>query len=208
MIQYNSIPHLNACKLLGQPVFSFYKYDGSNLRFEWQPKRGFFKFGSRTQLINEKSEVFGESIPKFQDTMSKEILYRLENYYSKKVFNNFDRIVVFCEFFGESSVAGNHDVNDEKQLKLFDVNLFKKGFIPPQDFIKIFDGFEPAAELLYNGNLNSSYIKEVQLNESQKLREGVICKGVIKGNVEMVKIKTDSWLEMIKGKFENWEKLV
>ncbi len=208
MIQYNSIPHLKTCKLIGQPVFSFYKYDGSNLRFEWQPKKGFCKFGSRTQLINEKSEIFGEAIPKFQDTMSKDILYRLEDFYSKKVFNNFDRIVVFCEFFGENSVAGNHDINDEKHLKLFDVHLFKKGFIPPQDFTKVFDGFEQAAELLLKGNLNQNYIKEVQLNESNKLKEGVICKGVVKGNVEMVKIKTDAWLEMIKGKFENWEKLV
>ncbi len=208
MIQYNSIPHLKTCKLIGQPVFSFYKYDGSNLRFEWQPKKGFCKFGSRTQLINEKSEIFGEAIPKFQDIMSKDILYRLEDFYSKKVFNNFDRIVVFCEFFGENSVAGNHDINDEKHLKLFDVHLFKKGFIPPQDFTKVFDGFEHSAEFLFKGNLNQNYIKEVQLNESNKLKEGVICKGVVKGNVEMVKIKTDAWLEMIKGKFENWEKLV
>lgn len=208
MIQYNSIPHFNSCKLLGQPVFSFYKYDGSNLRFEWQPKKGFFKFGSRTQLIDKNSEIFGCSIEQFQDTMSKDILSRMEDFYSKKVINNLDRIVAFCEFFGENSVAGTHDINDEKYLKLFDIHMFKKGFIPPKEFVEIFEGFEHSAELLYYGNLNQDYIKEVQLNEDMKLKEGVICKGVVKGQVEMTKIKTNAWLEMIKGKFENWEKLV
>lgn len=29
----------------------FDKLDGSNLRAEWSPKRGFYKFGSRTQLL-------------------------------------------------------------------------------------------------------------------------------------------------------------
>lgn len=208
MIKYHSIPHLNSCKLLGQPVFSFYKYDGSNLRFEWQPKKGFIKFGSRTQLIDETSEVFGKSIEQFQDTMSHEIISRMEDFYSKKVVNNLDRIVAFCEFFGENSVAGTHDPDDEKHLKLFDVHMFKKGFIPPKDFIKIFDNFEHCAELVYQGNLNQDYIKEIQINQAMKFKEGVICKGVVKGQVEMTKIKTNAWLEMIKGKFENWEKLV
>jgi hypothetical protein len=208
MIQYDSIPHLKQCKLLGKPVYSFYKYDGSNLRFEWQPKRGFFKFGSRTQLINEQTPIFGEGIEKFQDTMSLDIIARLENFYSKKVFKNFDRVVVFCEFFGEHSFAGNHDENDEKQLKLFDVHLFKKGFVPPKDFVNIFDKFENVAELMHYGNLNASYIQEVQLNQNQLLNEGVICKGVVDGKVEMVKVKTQDWLDKIKAKFDDWEKLV
>jgi hypothetical protein len=208
MIQYNSIPHLKQCKLIGKPIHSFYKYDGSNLRFEWQPKRGFFKFGSRTQLIDSKTEIFGESIEKFQDTMAQDIIDRLENHYSKKVFKNFEKIVVFCEFFGENSFAGTHFEDDEKFLKMFDVHLFKKGFIPPQDFIKIFDRFDNAAELVYQGNLNASYIEEVRKNVSGKLDEGVICKGVVDGQVHMVKVKTQDWLDRIKANFDDWEKLV
>lgn len=208
MIQYNSIPHLKQCKLLGKPVHSFYKYDGSNLRFEWHPKRGFFKFGSRTQLIDIKTPIFGQAIEQFQDTMGQDIIDRLENYYSKKVFKNIERVVVFCEFFGDNSFAGTHFEDDEKYLKMFDVHLFKKGFVPPQDFLKIFNDFDNAAELLYQGNLNASYIQEVQQNLSGKLDEGVICKGVVDGQVHMVKIKTQDWLDRIKANFDDWEKLV
>jgi hypothetical protein len=208
MIQYDSIPHLKQCKLLGKPVFSFYKYDGSNLRFEWQPKRGFCKFGSRTQLIDSKTPIFGQSIEVFQDTMGQDIIDRVKNYYSPKVFKNFERIVVFCEFFGENSFAGTHDENDEKYLKMFDVHLFKKGFIPPQEFIKIFDKFDNAAELIYQGNLNASYIEEVRQNLNGKLDEGVICKGVVDGRVHMTKVKTQDWLDRIKANFVDWEKLV
>ena len=208
MIQYDSIPHLKQCKLLGKPIYSFYKYDGSNLRFEWQPKRGFFKFGSRTQLIDDKTPIFGVAIEQFQDVMAKDVVSRIENYYSKKVFKNFDRMVVFCEFFGKNSFAGNHELSDPKELKLFDVHLFRKGFIPPQDFVKIFNDFDHAAALLHQGNLNASYIKEVQENQNGLLDEGVICKGVVDGRVEMVKIKTQDWLDKIKAKFDDWEKLV
>jgi hypothetical protein len=31
---------------------AFDKLDGSNMRFEWSPKRGWYKFGSRGQLID------------------------------------------------------------------------------------------------------------------------------------------------------------
>lgn len=208
MLQYHSIPHLKQCKLLNKPIFAFYKYDGSNLRFEWQPKKGFCKYGSRTQLIDEKTSIFGEAIQLFQEQYAFEIVNRMENFYSKKEFKQLERITVFCEFLGENSFAGNHDQNDLKTLKLFDIHLFKKGFLPPQDFIKLFENFEHMAELIYQGNLNNSFIKEIQENTNQKLNEGVICKGIVNGKVEMVKVKTHSWVEKLKTKCENWESLL
>ena len=38
---------------------AFWKHDGSNMRFEWSPKRGWHKFGSRRQLLDESDEVLG-----------------------------------------------------------------------------------------------------------------------------------------------------
>lgn len=39
MLQYPSI--LGVKKMpLGHKCYAFYKYDGSNLRFEWSPKKG------------------------------------------------------------------------------------------------------------------------------------------------------------------------
>lgn len=206
MIEYESIAHLSKCALLNKPVYSFYKYDGSNLRFEWQSKRGFCKFGTRTQLIDEKTDVFGQGVTIFQDTIASEIIARLKNYYPKRVFNTFDKIVVFSEFFGDNSFAGNHEDSDVKRLKVFDVNLIKKGLISPKEFVDIFNDWEHSAELLYQGNLNQPYINSVK--SSTTLAEGVICKAMLDGRVQMCKVKTDSWLGKIKEKFENWQDLV
>ena len=205
MIQYSSIPHLKDAKILNQKVYSFYKYDGSNLRFEWQPKKGFCKFGSRTQMIDEKTEIFGKAIPLFQETMSKEVIERITDFYGKKVMNSCERVVVFAEFFGKNSFAGNHEESDEKQLKIFDINMYKKGILPPQEFIKIFNDYENSAELLYYGNLNQEYISSVNLNIDNKLEEGVICKSIIKNQVHMTKVKTHQWIDRLKGKFTDWE---
>ena len=57
MIQYSSIPHLKDAKILNQKVYSFYKYDGSNLRFEWQPKKGFCKFGVNCELFAQLRDI-------------------------------------------------------------------------------------------------------------------------------------------------------
>jgi hypothetical protein len=44
MKQYPEILHYSRGHF-GEPVIAFEKLDGSNIRLEWQRKRGFFKFG-------------------------------------------------------------------------------------------------------------------------------------------------------------------
>ena len=75
-----------------------------------------------------------------------------------------------------------------------------------KEFVDIFSDWEHAAELLYQGNLNQPYINSVK--SSTTLDEGVICKAMVDGRVQMCKVKTDSWLSRIKERFENWEDLV
>ena len=36
---------------IGEPCIAFYKYDGSNLRFEWSPKKGWHKFGTEKNFL-------------------------------------------------------------------------------------------------------------------------------------------------------------
>ena len=46
MKQYPSIPGLKELeKLKGRKIYVFDKIDGSNIRAEWNPKKGFYKFG-------------------------------------------------------------------------------------------------------------------------------------------------------------------
>jgi hypothetical protein len=213
MLQYPSIFGVKQSPI-GENCIAFYKYDGSNLRFEWNKKNGWNKFGSRTQMIDAKTPIFNLGIEMFQDCMGAEIIYRLKDSEGKN-FNNLQKITAFAEFFGLNSFAGTHLEEDEKFLKLFDIFLFKKGFIPPKDFVSIFDGFEHRSQVVYQGNLNQPFIASVRNNTLPdiSLFEGVICKGVNKnmktqhhGNLWMTKIKTISYLDRLKNTFpEIWE---
>jgi hypothetical protein len=54
MEQYPSIEGSSKAPL-GKPCIAFYKYDGSNLRWEWNPKKGWFKFGTRHELFDQSN---------------------------------------------------------------------------------------------------------------------------------------------------------
>lgn len=212
MLQYPSI--LGVKKMpLNYPCVAFYKYDGSNLRFEWSAKKGWNKFGSRTQMIDSKHEIFGQGIEKFQDEMGQIIVDRIKNAFPKE-FKNIERITAFAEFYGENSFAGSHLESDEKHLKLFDTFLFKKGFLLPQQFVDIFGDWDKAAEVVYKGKLDEDFIKSIRYNTLDKrLNEGVICKGVsdkidykTQGSLWMTKIKTFEFINKLKNRYqEKWE---
>ena len=125
MEQYPEIPGAKKAPL-GQPCIAFYKYDGSNLRWEWSKKRGWHKFGTRTELFSPKHPLWGQALPLFR-----EIAHDIEDriYASDWKLRNIQRITVFTEFFGPSSFAGTHVQDEQKELKLIDVYLFKQGMV-------------------------------------------------------------------------------
>ncbi len=173
---------------IGKQCIAFVKYDGSNLRWEWSPKRGWYKYGTRTRLFNETDEIFGEAIPIFQDTLGPEIARRI-----KDIERSVQSAIVFTEFFGPNSFTGLHEPSDKKELKLFDVNLYKRGIMGPRDFVKNFGDLSFAAEVVYQGNLTSEFIKDVR-DGKYPVVEGVVAKG----DDFMVKIKTTKYLEKLK----------
>ena len=54
-------------------IYSFDKLDGNNIRAEWTSKRGFYKFGSRTQLIDENTKPLGKSISIIRDKYEEDL---------------------------------------------------------------------------------------------------------------------------------------
>src|SRR5208337_411515 len=92
---------------LGKQCIAFVKYDGSNLRWEWSPKRGWYKFGTRTQMFDASDPLFGQAIPIFLNTMGDEIARRC-----KEIERGVQSAIVFTEFLGPSTFAGRH-VQDE-----------------------------------------------------------------------------------------------
>ena len=103
------------------PVYAFDKIDGSNIRAEWSRKKEFYKFGSRHRLLGDDDPLLGEAIEiinnKYHDDLS-------------RIFVNqrHERCIVFFEFYGANSFAGNH-CDEPHDVKLIDVNPYKKGIL-------------------------------------------------------------------------------
>lgn len=198
MLQYPSIARWKDSKGFGKPCLAFYKYDGSNLRWEWSPKRKWYKFGTRTQLFDYTHPIFGGAIAKFEFTMADEIEDIICSQYKHKP----ERIVAFTEFFGTSSFAGTHDPEESKTLVLFDISVYKKGFLEPRQFVRLFEKTGFAAKVVYEGNMNQQFIDDVR-HGAYPVDEGVICKG----QDWTAKVKTFDYLNRLKNKFgDEWEK--
>ena len=182
-----------------QPCIAFYKYDGSNLRWEWSKKRGWYKFGTRRRLFDHTDPDYGCAIPIFMESLAPE----LEAIFRKE-YRDINQIIVFTEFFGPNSFAGQH-IKEQKELRLIDVNLHKKGIIDPRGFVNIFGSLPFAAQIVYEGNLNEQLILDIR-DSKYDVNEGVVCKGGKGHKLWMCKIKTLAYRKRLKEFYgEEWE---
>lgn len=183
----------------GLPCIAFDKLDGSNIRVEWSKKRGWYKYGSRNVLMDASHETLGEAVSVFEKTLAERI---------DKVFRDtrgmpsFEKAIVFCEFHGPNSFAGQHVKSDPKTMTLFDVNFEKRGMVLPKDFINWF-GNLVTPKVVYTGTFDESFIEDVK-NGVYGEGEGVVVKGVDpksknpQHGLWMSKVKTNAWLERLK----------
>jgi RNA ligase len=200
MKKYHRIYHYKVGPI-GSYCYAFEKYDGSNIRSEWSRKlskktnftNGFGKFGSRNQMITHINQQFGEATEIFMDKYSEDLD---KTFRTDKLFRGVDKVMVYGEYFGKNSFSGQHVKSDPKDLVMFDIDIFKKGFLNPKDFIKKF-GHLHIPNVIYQGEFNEDLINSIKINV-YNLSEGVVCKGVENNKVWMVKIKTDSWINKIK----------
>jgi hypothetical protein len=183
-----------------EPCIAFYKYDGSNIRAEWSRKNGWHKFGSRYVLIDEQHSDYAEAIPLFMAEYAESLNEILR---TNKAFRGVERATAFCEYYGENSFAGWHDPHDPKQLILFDIQIHKKGFVLPRDFVNHF-GHLRTAEVIYEGNFSKEFVEDVKAGK-YPLKEGVVAKGVNLGKKSspqhglwMAKVKTKWWFDLLK----------
>ena len=211
MKTYHSIPKYTE-EDFGKYIYAFDKIDGSNFKAEWDRKlskktrftNGFAKFGTRGQMIKNASNPFYEGIEIFRDKFAHELD---EIFRTHKTFWNIDKITVYGEFFGDNSFAGMHDWKEPHDIYLYDVFLYKKGFLPPSDFIKIFDEEVDCCKKFYQGIFTEEVLKHVEDGDltqwqyphsTQEIEEGVVCKGIENQKVFMFKIKTNKWLSKVK----------
>lgn len=206
MIEYPSIQ--NSSKAPRENCVAFNKEDGSNIRIKWTSKKGFHLFGSRTQTFDKGHPFLGDVVPIFMEHFAGP----LEEIFAKK-WPNLREIVVFGEYFGESSFAGWHEKDEPHKFVLFDVMLGHKNreFVKPNEFVKLFSDKVETPRVVYVGNLTDQFISDVRANKFG-LKEGVVCKGTVntgayRGKMWMCKIKTQEYLDKLKKKFgDEWTK--
>lgn len=196
MKSYNSIEYFG--EHWGLPIVAFDKLDGSNLRFEWSKKRGFYKSGSRNVMIDENHEQFGLGVKIFKEKYEEP----LNRVFSLKKYRDVLSFVCYAEFLGKKSAFGQHEFEtDNFDVVLFDVDRYKKGFVPPRDFVDDFGDFG-IPNVVYTGNLTKEFVQRIKDNEFN-LSEGVICKGKVankkgKDQLYYCKIKTDDWFSRLR----------
>jgi len=176
----------------GQAIYAFDKLDGSNVRAEWKRKRGWWKFGSRTRLLDRSESPLGEAIDLFLYGQANELERRFRE-------ERWDEATAFMEFWGPSSFAGTHQ-DEQHFVSLIDVSVQKRGLLLPKDYLELTEGL-PRARLLYHGNANEPFVESVRTGTLEGMTfEGVVCKGpfVSPGLPLMFKVKNQAWFDRLR----------
>ena len=182
---------------------AFNKLDGSNIRVKYTHKKGFNLFGSRTQMFDKGHPFLGDAVDIFYRKYEDKLVDLIE-----ENFPNEREVIAFLEFFGPNSLAGYHVKEDPKDLVLFDILVGHKNrkFLMPKDFVELTTSVQAEIpSIIYEGNLSDQFIQDVR-DGKYNVVEGVVCKGVIRtgahrGGMWMAKIKTQTYLNRLKGKF-------
>lgn len=187
---YPSLPYGTSCSV---PVVAFDKLDGSNVRAEWNRKKGWFKFGTRNRLVDETDPVFGKVptaiVNKYGDPLARAL-----------ADSGYERAMCFFEFWGPASFAGMHDPKEEQTVTLFDVAPFQRGILMPEDFLEKF-GHLDHPKVLWFGEPDEDFVFQVRESRLKDMTfEGVVCKSVSNGKTKMpimFKQKSKAWLDKL-----------
>lgn len=174
-------------------IYAFDKLDGSNIRAEWSKKRGFYKFGTKTQMLGEDHPMFGKAIPLIKSTYEE----GLSEVFTEQKYEN---VVCFFEYYGPDSFAGYHNL-EQMQVTLLDVSPLRKGILEPAEFIRLFKHLG-IPKVLYYGKANSIFVEQVRNGTLSGITfEGVVCKAKNDKRIPipiMFKIKSRAWLDKLK----------
>ena len=201
---YPKIPSPVDCPLKQCIVFE--KLDGTNLHWVWQNK--WESFGTRRESYSYDEVGFTEFADKHKlygaaYYFGEVYADKLEEFFlSKDEYRN-SRVVIFTEFFGSNSFAGQHQPTEQKKLLLFDVEVDGR-ILLPADFLSDFSRF-PIAKFLYKGKYSGQLVEDIR-NGKYPVKEGAVIKGVLDDQVYMCKVKTNAYLDKLKSEFgDRWE---
>jgi hypothetical protein len=192
---------------LGRPFVAFEKLDGSNIRAEWDRKKGWHRFGSRRRLLDASQPFLGQAIQPILDGYAEGLA---KAFADDPTLRQPQDATAYFEFLGPHSFAGLHDpadlgvpANEPFRVVLIDVNLHRRGFVPPEQFIERF-GHLGIPRVVHRGVLTREFIAEVRAGKFGD-GEGVVCKGGEGHGRWTAKVKTDTYLRRLRAFFhDDW----
>lgn len=201
----------------GEHCIAFNKLDGSNLRFEFSQKRGWYKFGTRNRMFDRSDKEYGHAIDIFLNKYGEGL--------SKVMTDKFAKVesaIAYAEYLGPVSFGGLHDAlymqqighlaegvsNDPKDVVLFDFNPHKRGFLSPVEFVKHFSHLHIPA-IIYEGRFTKEFVEDIRSGK-YPVFEGIVAKGGEGHKLWMRKVKTNAYLAEIRRVFgtgwqDHWE---
>lgn len=175
-------------------IYAFDKLDGSNIRAEWNSKRGFYKFGTRHQLMDISSKPYGKAISLIKEKYEEAFAVICKE-------QKWRDAICFFEFYGPNSFAGQHLDTEDQTVTLFDVNPLRQGILEPDQFIALFGKLD-IPKILFEGQITTEFVDAVKSSKLEGMTlEGVVCKGKHDGKTKipiMFKIKSNAWMERLK----------
>lgn len=170
--------------------YTFDKLDGSQIRAEYSRKTGFYKFGSRQQLLDKNDPVLGGAIEVFMNNWAEPLTEVFHN-------NKWVQATAFLEYYGLRSFAGRHVPGEEKKLTLFDVSVHRQGFLPPDQFLQHFK-YLPTATFLGIRKWDETFIRQVKEDRLEGVSfEGIVGKVQEATDIIRVKCKTQKWIDKV-----------
>lgn len=193
MKDYPSIPQSIGQKFVEIPnAYVFDKLDGSSMRSEWAKKRGWYKHGKRSGLVDDSNPHLAKVPDLFMQLLA-EPLTRVA------IDNHWQNLVVFYEFWGPKSFAGRHEDEPVYNLTVFDAAADKRGILGPEEFLKLFKFPCPTARLLGRFNWTRGFVQEVYDGKIEGITfEGVVGKLGTRHDIVRAKAKTKAWLDKVK----------
>lgn len=195
---YPKIPE--SSKKLHGKCHVFNKYDGTNLHWIWNNQNDWHLFGTRrTQFSFDEEGIaeFQSNHPQignapniFNQTLRNKLTVFLREH---KTFSSHS-IILFTEFHGPDSFAGDHKIGDNHELTIIDV-MVNGRLLEPTVFHEIFQQFG-SAQLIFQGKYSGQLAEDIRKGK-YSLNEGAVVKSVVDSGVFMTKIKTINYLERL-----------
>lgn len=166
----------------------FDKLDGSNLRFSWDIRQGWYEYATRTRTLPIDHKLYKIGYEYFNNVYADSIAAIA----TKKGWKRLD---AFCEFHGDNSFAGRHDLSEKQIVTLIDLAPNTRGFLNPEEFLDLFSAL-PLPAYLGQVEWNEEYAEAVR----KGLIEGVTFEGVVAKSTtkqRMAKAKTQAWIDRV-----------